>query len=179
MDKYLKVRIDYLDNGEQNIDEKESKIKEIFKKNEIEKLKKQVIDIDEYRSEKLSQLNNIILEEKLENRISKLVELNLEVKEAYILQILLDLAFKINLNQKFYKYLNKVEIDNLLTAIYDKYENAPYLHMWDTSRKIRNDEEKLKFFENNLDAEIFYFYRKDKNNSNIKEFLSDFMNNLT
>lgn len=178
LDEYLKVRIDYLDNGEQNIYEKESKIKEIFKKNEIEKLKKQVIDIDEYRSEKLSQLNNIILEEKLENRISKLVELNLEVKEAYILQILLDLAFKINLNQKFYKYLNKVEIDNLLTAIYDKYENAPYLHMWDTSRKIRNDEEKLKFFENNLDAEIFYFYRKDKNNSNIKEFLSDFIDSF-
>ena len=74
--------------------------------------------------------------------------------------------------------MNKVEIDNLLTAIYDKYENAPYLHMWDTSRKIRNDEEKLKFFENNLDAEIFYFYRKDKNNSNIKEFLSDFIDSF-
>jgi pyruvate,water dikinase len=47
--------------------------------------------------------------------------------------------------------------------------------MWDSSRKIRNDKEKLKFFEDNLDAEIYYFYMKDRNNEKIKDFLTDFI----
>ena len=47
--------------------------------------------------------------------------------------------------------------------------------MWDTSRQIRKDKQKLKFFEENLDAEIYYFYRKDRNNESIKTFLTDFI----
>lgn len=74
-----------------------------------------------------------------------------------------------------WKILSRTEIENLLLGIDNKYETAPYLHMWDSSRKIREDKNKLRFFEENLDAEIYYLYRKDKENENIKAFLTEFI----
>ena len=71
--------------------------------------------------------------------------------------------------------LNKAEVQSLFEGIDDKYENGPSLHMWDSSRKIRADKERLKFFETNLDAEIYYLYRKDRENPIIKDFLTDFI----
>ena len=80
-----------------------------------------------------------------------------------------------NLNSKYGTVLNKAEIESLTMGVEDKFLNEPKLYMWDVSRKIKKDKEAYKFFEENLDAEVFYLYRKDKNNPQIKEFLTDFI----
>lgn len=175
LDEYLKVRIDYLDNGVQNVDNNTKKINIFSKKNNIEKLKKQVIDAEEYRDEKIKKMYYINSIDDLNLKINELIKEYIEIKKEYIYLQLINASFKINLNQNFNKKLSRVEIENLLVGIYNEYDNAPYLHMWDTSRKIRQNKQRLKFFENNLDAEIYYLYRKDKENVNIKDFLTDFI----
>lgn len=175
IDEYLKVRVDYLDNGVQNILDKNKKLNIFSKKDGLKKIKKQIINVDEYRKDKLNELEKIYYKNDIHEKINEITTLYMEVKYAYIYQQFINSAFIINLNQRFNKYLNRSEIENLVVGIDNKYENAPYLHMWDSSRKIRKDNNRLKFFENNLDAEIFYFYRKDRNNENIKDFLTDFI----
>ena len=175
LDEYLKVRIDYLNNGQQNIEEKDNKLNIFSRNNIIEKSRRYKLDIEEYRKIKLEQLNDICSKDDINYKIKEIIELYYEIKSEYIFQQLINSVFRINLTQKFGKYLNRKEIQNLVVAIDNKYENAPYLHMWDTSRKIRKDKLKQKFFEDNLDAEIYYIYRKDRNNENIKEFLTDFI----
>ncbi|MGN1012634.1 MAG: PEP/pyruvate-binding domain-containing protein [Clostridia bacterium] len=175
LDEYLKVRIDYLDNGVQNLQDKDKKIWIFSKKNGIEKLKKQVIDIEEYRNDKLEELKNISSKDELSVKVKEYLDLYIEVNYKYLYQQFVNSVFRINLNQQFNKILSRTEIESLVLGIDNKYENAPYLHMWDTSRKIRRNNNRLKFFENNLDAEIYYFYRKDRNNENIKDFLTDFI----
>lgn len=175
LDEYLKVRIDYLDNGVQNLQDKDKKIWIFSKKNGIEKLKKQVIDIEEYRNDKLEELKNISSKDELSVKVKEYLDLYIEVNYKYLYQQFVNSVFRINLNQQFNKTLSRTEIESLVLGIDNKYENAPYLHMWDTSRKIRRNNNRLKFFENNLDAEIYYFYRKDRNNENIKDFLTDFI----
>lgn len=175
LDEYLKVRIDYLDNGVQNLQDKDKKIWIFSKKNGIEKLKKQVIDIEEYRNDKLEELKIISSKDELSVKVKEYMHLYIEVNYKYLYQQFVNSVFRINLNQQFNKILSRTEIESLVLGIDNKYENAPYLHMWDTSRKIRRNNNRLKFFENNLDAEIYYFYRKDRNNENIKDFLTDFI----
>lgn len=175
LDEYLKVRIDYLDNGVQNLQDKDKKIWIFSKKNGIEKLKKQVIDIEEYRNDKLEELKIISSKDELSVKVKEYMDLYIEVNYKYLYQQFVNSVFRINLNQQFNKILSRTEIESLVLGIDNKYENAPYLHMWDTSRKIRRNNNRLKFFENNLDAEIYYFYRKDRNNENIKDFLTDFI----
>lgn len=175
IDETLKVRIDYLDNGKENLEEKNTKFN-IFNKNTfLYKIKKKTINAEEYRNEKLIILNEISSIEDLKEKTEKLIEQYKEIKSAYIFQQLINLSYKINLNQRFGKILSRTEIESLLLAIDNKYKNSPYLHMWDTSRKIKNDKSQMKFFDENLDAEIYYLYRKDRDNEKIKSFLTDFI----
>lgn len=175
IDETLKVRIDYLDNGKENLEEKNSKLN-IFNKNIfLDKLKKKVINAQEYRDNKLKILSEVESIQDLKERTEKLIDLYIEIKGSHVLQQLITLSYKINLNQRFGKILSRTEIESLLLAIDNKYKNSPYLHMWDTSRKIKDDKEKMKFFDENLDAEIYYLFRKDKYNEKIKLFLTDFI----
>lgn len=175
LDDSLKVRIDYLDNGKQNLDEKEKKIKIFSKKDILDKLRKDVFDVDEYRKDVLVRLEIMQSSDDVYAKINDALKIYMEVKNKYVWQQFVNATFRINLHYKFNNIFTKNEIDNLLLGIEDKYSSAPYLHMWDTSRQIRKDKQKLKFFEENLDAEIYYFYRKDRNNESIKSFLTDFI----
>ena len=175
LDDSLKVRIDYLDNGKQNLDEKEKKIKIFSKKDILDKLKKDIFDVYVYRKDVLVRLEIMQSSDDVYAKINDALKIYMEVKNKYVWQQFVNATFKINLHYKFNNILTKNEIDNLLLGIEDKYSSAPYLHMWDTSRQIRKDKQKLKFFEENLDAEIYYFYRKDRNNESIKSFLTDFV----
>lgn len=175
LDETLKVRIDYLDNGKQNIEEKNNKLN-IFNKNTfLDKIKKKTCNVEEYRKEKIESIEKADLNDNLKEKIEELIDLYVDIKSSYILQQLINLSYKINLNQRFGKILSRTEIEGLLLAIDNKYKNSPYLHMWDSSRKIRNDKNEMKFFEDNLDAEIYYLYRKDRDNEKIKSFLTDFI----
>ncbi len=175
LDENLKVRIDYLDNGKQNLEDKNNKLNLFNKNSFLDRLKKKIINIEEYRREKIDNIEKAYLNDDLKERIEELIKLYVDIKSTYILQQLINLSYKINLNQKFGKELTKTEIGGLLLAIDNKYKNSPFLHMWDSSRKIRNNKDEMKFFEDNLDAEIYYLYRKDRNDVKIKSFLTDFI----
>ena len=175
LDDSLKVRIDYLDNGKQNLGDKEKKLKIFSKKNFLDTLKKNIIDVDEYRKNTLVRLEIMQSVDDILAKVNEAIKIYMEAKSRYVWQQFVNAVFKINLNYKFGNDLTKNEIENLLAGIEDKYSSAPYLHMWDISRQIKKDKEKMKFFEDNLDAEIYYFYRKDRNNENIKKFLTDFI----
>ena len=175
LDDYIGVRIDYLDNGIQNLNTSKGFFKSLAKKNIIDNLKRQLINVEEYRKNKTEEIKNITQIENNIERMKKAFEIFLDIKSVYIWQCFTNIIYKINLNKDLSNVLNKTEFRNLFLAVDDKYKNGPYLHMWDSSRKIRKDKQKMKFFEENLDAEIFYLYRKDRNNPNIKEFLTDFI----
>lgn len=175
LDDALKVRIDYLDNGKQNLYEKDKKIKLFPKKDILDKLKKEIIDVEEYRKDVLVRLEIMHSSDEVYSKVNDALKIYMEIKNKYVWQQFVNAVFKINLHHRFNNILIKNEIDNLLSGIEDKYSSAPYLHMWDTSRQIKKDKSKMKFFEENLDAEIFYFYRKDRNNESIKTFLTDFI----
>lgn len=181
IDELLGVRIDYLDNGKENLSSK--KRKNVFaKKNIMDSVKKQIINAEEFRASKIGEINilkqelsKIENEEQLVNNLVKVINMFYDIKSIYAWQSYINFIYKINLNNSLEGVLNKTEIQNLFEGIDDKYENGPSLHMWDSSRKIRNDVERLKFFESNLDAEIYYLYRKDRENPLIKDFLTDFI----
>lgn len=172
LDEKLKVRIDYLDNGVENIQENR-KIRLFNKKDVLNLLKRQEVNTQEYRRTKIAALDKE--NEDLIQKIKENIKIYMDSKSMYIWQQLKNEVFKINLNQKFNGILTRNETQNLLVGIDNKYSNAPFLYMWDLSRKIRENKEKLKFFEDNLDAEIFYVYRKNPENENIKEMLTDFI----
>lgn len=172
LDEKLKVRIDYLDNGRENIQENK-KIKLFNKKDILNILKKQEVNTQEYRNIKLAALERE--NEDLIEKIKENVKIYMDSKSMFVWQQLKNAVFKINLNQKFNNVLTRNEIQNLLVGIDNKYSNAPFLYMWDMSRRIRENKDKSKFFEDNLDAEIFYMYRKNPENENIKEILTDFI----
>ena len=183
LDEYLNINIDYLDNGKSNIGNNKRKIKVIQRKNIIDYIKKQCINIDEVREEYLNKISEFQNKGKITNEIAlkenihKLIAYYYNIKTAYAWQKRLNLLLKINLNNELGNVLTNSEISYLLGGIENEYATAPIKYMWDISRKIRSNPEKLSFFENNLDAEIFYIYRKDKENPNIKEFLTDFITN--
>ncbi len=172
LDEKLKVRIDYLDNGNENLQENK-KIKLFNRKDVLSILKRQVVNTQEYRNTKIVALEKE--NENLTDKIRENVKIYMDCKSMFVWQQLKNAVFKINLNQKFNNILTRNEIQNLLVGIDNKYVNAPFLYMWDMSRKIRVSKDKLKFFEDNLDAEIFYMYRKNPENENIKEILTDFI----
>lgn len=172
LDEKLKLRIDYLDNGNENLQENK-KIKLFNKKDILSILKRQVVNTQEYRNTKIVALEKE--NENLTDKIRENVKIYMDCKSMFVWQQLKNAVFKINLNQKFNNILTRNEIQNLLVGIDNKYANAPFLYMWDMSRKIRADKDKLKFFEDNLDAEIFYMYRKNPENENVKEILTDFI----
>ncbi len=175
LDDFIGVRIDYLDNGKQNLNNSKGFFKSIARKNIIDSLKKQLINVEEYRKNKIDEINTIRKLDSDVERIKKSFEIFLDIKSVYIWQCFTNIVYKIDLNKDLNNVLNKSDFDNLFLAIDDKYQNGPYLYMWDSSRKIRKDKQRMKFFEENLDAEIFYLYRKDRNNPNIKDFLTDFI----
>lgn len=172
LDERLKVRIDYLDNGIENLQENK-KIKLFNKKDILSILKKQEVNTQEYRNIKIAALEKE--NEDLIQKVKENVKIYMDSKSMFVWQQLKNIVFKINLNQKFNGVLTRNEIQNLLVGVDNKYSNAPFLYMWDMSRKIREDKEKSKFFEDNLDAEIFYIYRKNPGNENVKEILTDFI----
>lgn len=181
IDEMLGVRIDYLDNGKENLTNKK-KINVFAKKNIIDLVKKQLVNVEELRNRKLEDINelkqkltSIENEEDLMNNLIKAINMLYDIKSIYRWQSYINLIYQVNLNNSLESILNKTEIQNLFEGIDDKYENGPSLHMWDSSRRIRKDPERLKFFEKNLDAEIFYLYRKDRENPLIKDFLTDFI----
>lgn len=175
LDDYIGVRIDYLNNGKQNLNTSKGIFKAIARKNIIDTLKKQLINVEEYRKNKIDEIGNIRKIDSDVERIKKSFEIFLDIKSVYIWQCFTNIIYKIDLNKNLNSVLNKNDFNNLFLAVDDKYKNGPYLHMWDSSRKIRKDKQRMKFFEENLDAEIFYLYRKDRNNPNIKDFLTDFI----
>ena len=167
LDEKLRVQVDYLDNGIQNFENRDKRIK-VFSKDEklFNNLKKEVSNIEkELQKEK----------ENSANAITTMVEKYVRIKELIVYIELIELAYQMNLNSKYGTVLNRAEIDSLILGVEDKHLNEPKLYMWDVSRKIKKDKEACKFFEDNLDAEVFYLYRKDKNNPQIKEFLTDFI----
>ena len=167
LDEKLRVQVDYLDNGIQNFENRDKRIK-VFSKDEklFNNLKKEVSNIEkELQKEK----------ENSANAITTMVEKYVRIKELIVYIELIELAYQMNLNSKYGTVLNRAEIDSLILGVEDKHLNEPKLYMWDVSRKIKKDKEAYKFFEDNLDAEVFYLYRKDKNNPQIKEFLTDFI----
>lgn len=167
LDEKLRVQVDYLDNGIQNFENRDKRIK-VFSKDEklFNNLKKEVSNIEkELQKEK----------ENSANAITTMVEKYVRIKELIVYIELIELAYQMNLNSKYGTVLNRAEIDSLTLGVEDKHLNEPKLYMWDVSRKIKKDKEAYKFFEDNLDAEVFYLYRKDKNNPQIKEFLTDFI----
>ena len=181
LDEYLNVNINYLDNGKSNIGNNKKKMKVIQKKGIVDSIKKQCINIDEARMEysnKISEYDgkeNITSEVALKENIHKLLTYYYNIKTACSWQEHLNLLLKINLNENLGNILNNSEMNSLFGGIENEYSTAPVKYMWDISRVIRDDTEKISFFENNLDAEIFYIYRKDKENPNIKGFLTDFI----
>lgn len=167
LDEKLRVQVDYLDNGIQNFENRDKRIK-VFSKDEklFNNLKKEVSNIEkELQKEK----------ENSADAITTMVEKYVRIKELIVYIELIELAYQMNLNSKYGTVLNRAEIDSLTLGVEDKHLNEPKLYMWDVSRKIKKDKEAYKFFEDNLDAEVFYLYRKDKNNPQIKEFLTDFI----
>ena len=167
LDEKLRVQVDYLDNGIQNFENRDKRIK-VFSKDEklFNNLKKEVSNIEkELQKEK----------ENSANAITTMVEKYVRIKELIVYIELIELAYQMNLNSKYGTVLNRAEIDSLILGVEDKHLNEPKLYMCDVSRKIKKDKEAYKFFEDNLDAEVFYLYRKDKNNPQIKEFLTDFI----
>ncbi len=167
LDEKLRVQVDYLDNGIQNFENRDKRIK-VFSKDErlFNNLKKEVSNIEkELQKEK----------ENSANAITTMVEKYVRIKELIVYIELIELAYQMNLNSKYGTVLNRAEIDSLILGVEDKHLNEPKLYMWDVSRKIKKDKGAYKFFEDNLDAEVFYLYRKDKNNPQIKEFLTDFI----
>ena len=167
LDEKLRVKVDYLDNGVQNFENRDKKIK-MFSKDEklFNILKKEVSNIQkELQNEKEDKANTI----------TTIVEKYVRIKELIVYIELIEMAYQMNLNSKYGTVLNKAEIESLTMGVEDKFLNEPKLYMWDISRKIKKDKEAYKFFEENLDAEVFYLYRKDKNNPQIKEFLTDFI----
>ena len=183
LDEYLNVNIKYLDNGKSNIGNNRKRIKVIQKKGIIDTIKKQCINIGEARIEYSNKIaeyenkSNVTSEVALKENIHKLITYYYNIKTACSWQEHLNLLLKINLNDSLGNILNNSEMSSLFGGIENEYNTAPIKYMWDMSRFIRNDAEKMNFFENNLDAEIFYIYRKDKENSNIKGFLTDFVTN--
>lgn len=182
LDESLGLRIDYLDNGKENLGNNKKILKLIPQKNIMDSLKKQIINIDEFRNIKLkeiyifkNQMINMSDEKELKENILKLINLFYDIKSVYIWQVFINIIYKTNINKDLDGILNRAEIQSLFLGIDDKYESGPSLHMWDSSRKIRSSQYRMKFFEENLDAEIFYLYRKDRNNPNIKDFLTDFI----
>ena len=181
VDELLGVKIDYLDNGIENIESSKKIIGRFSKKNIINLVKKQFVNVEEFRKNKLNEIN--LLKEDLINEDNKVVfekvkdAINLfyDVKSMYIWQTYINIIYRTYMNKILGDTLNSSEIQSIYYGIDDKYKEGPYLHMWDTSRKIRKNPERLKFFENNLDAEIFYLYRKDRENPLIKDFLTDFI----
>lgn len=167
LDERLRVQVDYLDNGVQNFGNRDKKFK-MFSKDEklLNILKKEINNVEkELAAEKDTN----------EGNITTLVEKYVRVKKIIVYIELIEMAFQMNLNSNLGNILNKAEIQSLTSGVEDKYSNEPKLYMWDVSRKIKRDKEAYKFFEDNLDAEVFYLYRKDKNNPHIKEFLTDFI----
>lgn len=167
LDEKLRVQVDYLDNGIQNFENRDKRIK-VFSKDEklFNNLKKEVSNIEkELQKEK----------ENSADAITTMVEKYVRIKELIVYIELIELAYQMNLNSKYGTVLNRAEIDSLILGVEDKHLNEPKLYMWDVSRKIKKDKGAYKFFEDNLDAEVFYLYRKDKNNPQIKEFLTDFI----
>lgn len=181
IDELLGVRIDYLDNGKENLSNK--KKRNVFaKKNIMDLVKKQLINVEEFRNTKLEEINTlkqefntIENEEQLVNNLVRAINMFYDIKSIYAWQCYINFIYKVNINDSLEGILNKTEIQNLFEGVDDKYENGPSLHMWDSSRRIRNDAERLKFFESNLDAEIYYLYRKDRENPLIKDFLTEFI----
>lgn len=167
LDEKLRVQVDYLDNGIQNFENRDKRIK-VFSKDEklFNNLKKEVSNIEKELQEE---------KENSANAITTMVEKYVRIKELIVYIELIELAYQMNLNSKYGTVLNRAEIDSLTLGVEDKHLNEPKLYMWDVSRKIKKDKEAYKFFEDNLDAEVFYLYRKDKNNPQIKEFLTDFI----
>ncbi len=167
LDEKLRVQVDYLDNGIQNFENRDKRIK-VFSKDEklFNNLKKEVSNIEKELQEE---------KENSANAITTMVEKYVRIKELIVYIELIELAYQMNLNSKYGTVLNRAEIDSLILGVEDKHLNEPKLYMWDVSRKIKKDKEAYKFFEDNLDAEVFYLYRKDKNNPQIKEFLTDFI----
>ena len=167
LDEKLRVKVDYLDNGRQNFENRDKTLK-LFSKDEklLQLLKKQIAEIEKEISDE--ENNNM-------HNITTLVQKYVDLKEKSNYLKLVQLLFEMNLNSRYGQVLNKAEIDSLSIGVEDKYSNAPKLYMWDVSRKIKQDKEAYKFFENNLDAEIYYLYMKDKENPQIKEFLTDFI----
>ncbi len=173
IDEELKIRMDYLNNGVENLGEKNSKLKLFAKKNCLDILKKQTVDIEKYREKKIQELSN--KKEELIDRIKDNIKAYMDAKAMYIWQQFSNEVYKINLNQKFGDILTRVEIRNLTKGVDNVYSTEPFLYVWDLSRKIKKDKETKKFFDDNLDAEIFYLYRKDSSNPFIKEFLTDYL----
>ena len=167
LDEKLRVKVDYLDNGVQNFENRDRRIK-MFSKDEklFNILKKEVSNIQKELQEE---------KEDKANTITTIVEKYVRIKELIVYIELIEMAYQMNLNSKYGTVLNKAEIESLTMGVEDKFLNEPKLYMWDISRKIKKDKEAYKFFEENLDAEVFYLYRKDKNNPQIKEFLTDFI----
>ena len=167
LDEKLKVKADYLDNGIQNFENRDKTLK-IFSKDEklLSILKKSISELEK---------NTEAISEDSMHNITSLVQKYTEFKQKEYFLRLVQLVFEMNLNSRYGQVLNKAELDSLSMGVEDKYSNAPKLYMWDVSRKIKKDKEAYKFFENNLDAEIYYLYIKDKENPQLKEFLTDFI----
>ncbi len=181
VDDLFGVKIDYLDNGVENLLSK-NKLNIIKRKNVIDIVLKQCVNTNEYREEKIEEINkykarleDLNTKEALKREILNLLYIFYDIKSVYIWQALIALMFKININDSLGFILNRTDINNLFIGIDNKYKDGPILHMWDSSRKIKNDSNRMKFFEENLDAEIFYLYRKDRENPAIKDFLTNFI----
>ncbi len=181
LDESLNVMIDYLDNGKSNFETSKKKFKMISKKNIVDILKRQSLDIEDTRKEyleKISMLNanqsKVENEDELKENILKAITYYYEIRISCQWQKFINFMLKINLNENLENILNRNEISNLFIGVSNEYLNGPLLYMWDVSRKIRKDEDRMKFFEKNLDAEIYYLYRKEPENVYIKDFLTDF-----
>ena len=168
------------DSEEGKITPKTLKVKNAFKM----VLKRQVKNFKYIKNEnkmKIVDIKNRIddmTREELESDFGNIINgLYIDNESSYFMQIFINNIYNIYLKNSLRKYLSKEQYNKLLLGIEKVSDTKPYYHMWNSSRSIRNDAEKLSFFENNLDAEIFYMYRKDRDNENIKEFLTDFIDN--
>ena len=102
LDEKLRVKVDYLDNGVQNFENRDRRIK-MFSKDEklFNILKKEVSNIQKELQEE---------KEDKANTITTIVEKYVRIKELIVYIELIEMAYQMNLNSKYGTVLNKAEI---------------------------------------------------------------------
>lgn len=175
IDEFLNANIDYLDEGKRNVEYNSKKISLFHNSKDVfDIVRKQIVDVRKFRATVTGQLLEI-KEKSDANSILEAVHILGNVKNAYLWQTIALQMYKIYLNKDLMNILSKSEFNSLFGALEESSELNPYLYLWNLTRKVRKNAQAYKFFEDNLDAEIFYLYRKEPENEIINSTIRDFI----